>query len=126
MTKELEQLEHEVTVLKQEATDRKTRAVALRVETEQKRDEATAFLSENEPRLPYRMAAARVGDPEWTLERVAAHRRELDEARRVIREAEELLPGLDELIARDWLANARLVKAMRQCDQAARQLQVVT
>ena len=65
--------------------------------------------------------------PSWATRtgrrRVAAFRRELDEARATIAEGELLAKGLTELLKRDLLGYTRLVKAIQRRDQCLRRAQ---
>lgn len=117
---ELEILEAEVTAMKDADATRKATARAVLAATEGRLAEARKFLAENESLLPYRLAAAVVGDPDWTVERATAFRRELDEARDTVVEGALLAKGLTELIEKDWLGYTRLVKAIQRRDQFKR------
>ena len=121
---ELEILEAEVTAMKDADATRKAETRALLVATETRLAEARKFLAENESLLPYRLAAAVVGDPDWTPERVAGFRRELDEARATVAEGELLAKGLTELLKRDSLMYARLLKAIQRRDQFKRRAEL--
>jgi hypothetical protein len=119
---ELERLNHEVNALREEQNNRRTRALELIKETEQRRAVAQTFLDDqvSHPQLPYRLAACAVGDSEWNADRVAAFRAELDEAHRTVVECDLLMQGLNELVKADWLVNARLNKAIHRRDQEQR------
>ncbi len=123
---ELERLNHEVNNLRAEQDARRTRALELIAETEQRRATAQAFLADHDshPQLPYRLAACAVGDEEWDAARVAAFRAELDEARRTVIECDLLLQGLNELVKGDWLTNAKLSKALHCRDQEQRRVKL--
>jgi hypothetical protein len=122
MTIEFEALANEVDALRAEQDARRTRALELIKETEQRRVVAQTFLDDqvSRPQLPYRLAACAVGDSEWDADRVAAFRAELDEARRTVVECDLLMQGLNELVKTDWLLNARLAKAIHKRDQEQR------